>query len=73
MQKNGWYGTPFGKYIFPLHAFGKYIFPLPRPKFNMSTPNGVHQADLFLPHNSQGHGQGQKKSIYALTVVEAEP
>ena len=58
----------------PLGNISSHSKHIPRPKFNMSTPNGVHQADLlFLPHNSQGHGQGRKKSIYTLTVVEAEP
>ena len=52
----------------------KYI---PRPKFDVSNPNFVHQADLlFLPHDTIG----KKKYKYALTVVdvasrykEAEP
>ena len=58
----------------PLGNISSLSKHIPRPKFNMSTPNGVHLADLlFLPHNSEGHGQGRKKSIYALTVVEAEP
>ena len=46
---------------------------VPRPKFDVATPNSVHQADLlFLPHD--------KLPRYALTVVdvasrykEAEP
>ena len=54
----------------------KYI---PRPKFDVATPNEVHQADLlFLPHDRPG--RGRKLYKYALTVVdvasrykEAEP
>ncbi|MCG8052642.1 MAG: DDE-type integrase/transposase/recombinase, partial [Candidatus Thiodiazotropha endolucinida] len=50
---------------------------MPRPKFDISTPNEVHQADLlFLPHDRVG----RKTFRYALTVVdvasrykEAEP
>jgi hypothetical protein len=38
-----------------------------RPKFDVSTPNEVHQADLlFLPH----YTIGKKKYKYALTVVD---
>ena len=52
----------------------KYV---PRPKFNIATPNEVHQADLlFLPHDKFK----RKTYKYALTVVdvasrykEAEP
>ena len=51
----------------------------PRPKFDLATPNSVHQADLlFLPHDKLPHGGKIYK--YALTVVdiasgykEAEP
>ena len=54
----------------------KYI---PRPKFDVASPNEVHQADLlFLPHDRPG--RGRKLYKYALTVVdiasrykEAEP
>ena len=54
----------------------KYI---PTAKFNVTTPNQVHQADLlFLPHDRPG--RGRKLYKYALTVVdvasrykEAEP
>ena len=50
---------------------------VPRPKFDVSTPNSVHQADLlFLPHDKLC----RKTYKYALTVVdiasrykEAEP
>ena len=50
---------------------------IPRPKFDVSVPNQVHQADiLFLPHDRVG----RKTFRYALTVVdvasrykEAEP
>ena len=50
---------------------------IPRPKFDVSVPNEVHQADLlFLPHDRVG----RKTYKYALTVVdiasrykEAEP
>ena len=50
---------------------------VPRPKFDVATPNSVHQADLlFLPHDKRG----RKIYKYALTVVdvasrykEAEP
>ena len=52
---------------------------IPRPKFDVSTPNAVHQADLlFLPHDKLP--RGRKVYKYALTVVdvasrykEAEP
>ena len=52
---------------------------IPRPKFDVSTPNAVHQADLlFLPHDKLP--RGRKIYKYALTVVdvasrykEAEP
>ncbi|MEW8688801.1 MAG: hypothetical protein AB2556_23535 [Candidatus Thiodiazotropha sp.] len=50
---------------------------IPRQKYNIVTPNEVHQADLlFLPHDRVG----KRKYKYALTVVdvasrykEAEP
>ena len=50
---------------------------IPRPKFDVSIPNQVHQADLlFLPHDRVG----RKTYKYALTIVdvasrykEAEP
>ena len=42
---------------------------IPRPKFDVSTPNAVHQADLpFLPHDKLLHGKKVYK--YALTVVD---
>jgi len=52
---------------------------VPHPKFDVTTPNSVHQADLlFLPHDKLPHGRKVYK--YALTVVdiasrykEAEP
>ena len=52
---------------------------IPRPRFDVSTPNKVHQADLlFLPHVRLP--RGKKVYKYALTVVdvasrfkEAEP
>ena len=52
---------------------------VPRPKFDVATPNSVHQADLlFLPHDKLPRGRNIYK--YALTVVdvasrykEAEP
>ena len=52
---------------------------IPRPKFDVPTPNKVHQADLlFLPHDKLP--SGRKVFKYALTVVdvasrykEAEP
>ena len=52
---------------------------LPAPKFDVATPNSVHQADLlFLPHDKPP--RGRKIYKYALTVVdvtsrykEAEP
>jgi len=52
---------------------------IPRPRFDVSTPNKVHQADLlFLPHDKLP--RGRKVLKYALTVVdvasrykEAEP
>ena len=52
---------------------------IPRPKFDVATPNSVHQADLLcLPHDKLP--RGRKVYKYALTVVdiashykEAEP
>ena len=52
---------------------------IPRPKFDVPTPNAVHQADLlFLPHDKLP--RARKVFKYALTVVdvasrykEAEP
>ena len=52
---------------------------IPRPKFDVPTPNKVHQADLlFMPHDKLP--RGRKVFRYALTVVdvasrykEAEP
>ena len=52
---------------------------VPRPKFDVTSPNSVHQADLlFLPHDKLP--RGRKVYKYALTVVdiasrykEAEP
>ena len=52
---------------------------VPRPKFDVPTPNSVHQVDLlFLPHDKLP--RGRKIYKYALTVVdiasrykEAEP
>ena len=52
---------------------------VPRPKFDVATPNSVHHADLlFLPHDKLP--RGRKIYKYALTVVdiasrykEAEP
>ena len=42
---------------------------IPRPKFDVSLPNGVHQADLlFLPHNKLP--RGRKVYKYALIVVD---
>ena len=42
---------------------------IPRPKFNVSLPNAVHQADLlFLPHDKLPHGRKVYK--HALTVVD---
>ncbi|KAL9954499.1 hypothetical protein ACROYT_G042047 [Oculina patagonica] len=64
-------------------AFWQIYLPaprhVPRPKFDVSTPNAVHQADLlFLPHDRLP--RGRKVYKYALTVVdvasrykEAEP
>ena len=42
---------------------------IPRPKFDVSLPNAVHQADLlFLPHDKLP--RGKKVYKYALTVVD---
>jgi len=42
---------------------------VPRPKFDVPTPNAVHQADpLFLPHDKLP--RGRKVYKYALTVVD---
>ena len=44
---------------------------IPRPKFDVFSPNAVHQADLpFLPHDTLGRGRGRKTYKYALTVVD---
>jgi len=41
---------------------------IPRPKFNVSAPNAVHQADLlFLPHDKLP--RGRKSYKYTLTAV----
>ena len=52
-------------------ALWQIYFPapryIPRPKFDMPTPNKVHQADLlFLPHDKVGRSTYK----YALTVVD---
>jgi len=64
-------------------AFWQIYLPapryIPRPKFDVSAPNSVHQVDLlFLPHDKLPRGRNVFK--YALTVVdvasrykEAEP
>ena len=45
---------------------------VPRPKFDMATPNSVDQVDLlFLPHDKLP--RGRKIYKYALTVVDMEP
>ena len=53
-------------------AFWQIYLPapryIPRPKFDVSLPNAVHQADLFLPHDKLPHGKKVYK--YALTVVD---
>ena len=42
---------------------------IPRPKFDVPTPNAVHQADLlFLPHDKLP--RGRKVFKYALTVAD---
>ena len=42
---------------------------IPRPKFDVSLPNAVHQADLlFLPHDKLP--RGKKIYKYALTIVD---
>ena len=42
---------------------------IPQPKFDVSSPNAVHQADLlFLPHDKLP--RGKKVYKYALTVVD---
>ena len=42
---------------------------IPRPKFDVATPNAVHQADLlFLPHDKLP--RGRKVYKYALTVTD---
>jgi len=43
---------------------------IPQPKFDVSSPNAVHQVDLlFLPHGKLP--RGRKIYKYALTVVDA--
>ena len=67
-----------GRSIF-LHIYLPALRYIPRPKFDVATPNSVHQADLlFLPHDKLP--RGKKIYKYALTVVdiasrykEAEP
>ena len=65
-------------------ALGQIYLPTPkhilRPKFDMSTPNAVHQWDLFVPHDTLGCGRGRKPYKYGLIVLdvasrvkEAEP
>ena len=54
-------------------ALWQIYLPAPRyipwPKFDVSLPNAVHQADLlFLPHDKLRHGRKVYK--YALTVVD---
>ena len=54
-------------------ALWQIYLPAPRyisrPKFDVSLPNAVHQADLlFLPHDKLPHGRKVYK--YALTVVD---
>jgi len=42
---------------------------IPRPKFDVSSPNSIHQADLlFLPHDRLP--RGRKTYKYALRVVD---
>ena len=45
---------------------------IPRPKFDVFSPNAVHKADLlfFLPHDTLGRGRGRKTYKYALTIVD---
>jgi len=44
---------------------------IPRPKFDVSTSNKVHQADLlFVPLDTLGRVRGRKTYTYALTVVD---
>ena len=44
---------------------------IPRPKFDVSLPNAVHQVDLlFLPHDKLPHGRKVYK--YALTSKESD-
>ena len=54
-------------------AIWRIYLPAPRyvarPKFDVTTPNSVNQADLlFLPHDKLP--RGRKIYKYALTVVE---
>ena len=54
-------------------AFWQIYLPapryIPRPKFDVSTPNAVYQADLlFLPYDKLP--RGRKIYKYALTVVD---
>ena len=52
------------------HKFSHLVFALRlRPKFDVTLPNAVHQADLlFLPHDKLP--RGKKVYKYALTVVD---
>ena len=56
-------------------ALWQNYLPAPKhilcPKFDVSTLNTVHQADLlFLPHDTLERGRGRKTYKYALTVVD---
>ena len=51
----------------------------PRPKFDVSAPNAVHQVDLlFLPHDKLPRGRRVYKYVLTVVVIasrykEAEP
>ena len=63
VAKNGSLNKPFWQIYLPAPRY------IPRPKFDVSLPNAVHQADfLFLPHDKLPHGRKVYK--YALTVVD---
>ena len=55
-------------------ALWQVYLPAPRyisrPKFDIFSRNAVHQADLFLPHDTLGQGHRPRTYKYALTVVD---
>ena len=44
---------------------------IPRPKFDVLSPNSVHQADLLFLSSLLTTSEGRKVYKYALTVIDA--